>query len=257
MAMKSDQPVKVLVVDVGGTHIKCAGTDHPRLSEFASGPQMTAAEMVKQVLKLTRTWRYDAVTIGYPGVVAGGRPVREPQNLGKGWVGFDFAAAFGRPVGILNDAAMQALGNYSDGKMLFLGLGTGLGSALIVDRVVVPMELAHLQWRKGRDYESYVGDQARKHLGEKKWRAKVLEVVSDFRNALQPDEIVLGGGNARRLKHLPPDTRLGDTLAAFRGGLRLWHDKARSVKVRARLADASDKAEKGKRHRKTTTRTTR
>jgi predicted NBD/HSP70 family sugar kinase len=192
-------------------------------------------------LELTRSWRYDAVSIGYPGVVAGGQPVGDPANLGPGWVGFDFAAAFGRPVRIHNDAAMQALGNYSGGKMLFLGLGTGLGTALIVDGVVVPMELGHLQWRKDREYEDYLGDHGRKRLGEKKWRAKVLQVVSDFRKAMQPDEIVLGGGNARRLKRLPENTRLGDNLAAFHGGLRFWDDQGRSTKIHVRSADAAHK----------------
>ena len=245
--------LKVLVVDVGGTHVKYASTDHPVLSEFASGPRLTAADMVRQVLKFTRGWQYDAVTIGYPGVVAGGLPVRNPQNLGRGWVGFDFAAAFGKPVRIINDAAMQALGDYAGGKMLFLGLGTGLGSALIVDGVVVPMELAHLQCRKGRDYEYYVGDHGRRRLGEKKWRARVLQVVNEFRNALQPDEVLLGGGNARRLKRLPPDTRLGDTLAAFRSGLRLWDDPARSAKAHALPGGGvGDKAGKGTTRRKTT-----
>ncbi len=256
MSNKSGQAMKILVVDVGGTHVKYASTDHAVPQQFPSGPQLTAADMVSQVLKLTRTWRYDAVSIGYPGVVAGGQPVRDPQNLGRGWVGFDFAAAFGRPVRIHNDAAMQALGNYAGGKMLFLGLGTGLGSALIVDRVVVPMELAHLQWRKGRDYEHYVGDHARKRLGEKKWRAKVQQVVSDFRNALQPDEIVLGGGNARRLKSLPPNTRLGDDLAAFHGGLRFWDDWGRSGGIHARPPLEVAKAGKSNR-RNTTARTSR
>jgi hypothetical protein len=241
MADKSAQPMKVLVVDVGGTHVKCASTDHPSRREFASGPRLTAAQMVNQVLKLTRSWRYDVVSIGYPGVVAGGQPVRNPQNLGQGWVGFDFAAAFGRPVRIHNDAAMQALGNYDGGKMLFLGLGTGLGTALIVDGVVVPMELGHLQWRKDREYEYYLGDHGRKRLGEKKWRAKVLQVVSDFRLVMQPDEIVLGGGNARRLKRLPPDTRLGDNLAAFHGGLRFWDGQSHSQEIRARSTDAAGK----------------
>jgi predicted NBD/HSP70 family sugar kinase len=249
MPDKSAQPVKILVVDVGGTHVKFGSSDHPSPVEYASGPRLTAAEMVKQVLKLTRNWQYDAVSIGYPGVVAGGRPVRNPQNLGDGWVGFDFAAAFGRPVRILNDAAMQALGDYTGGKMLFLGLGTGLGSALIVDRAVVPMELAHLRWRKGRDYEYYVGDRGRKRLGEKKWRAKVRQVVRDFRNALQPDEIVLGGGNAHRLKRLPPNTRLGDDRGALRGGLRFWDDQSRSDKIHARTADGVD--ENNRRRKKT------
>jgi polyphosphate glucokinase len=257
MSNKSDQPLKILVVDVGGTHVKCASTDHTSPRQYPSGPQLTAADMVNQVLKLTRTWRYDVVSIGYPGVVAGGRPVRDPKNLGQGWVGFDFAAAFGRPVRIHNDAAMQALGNYSGRKMLFLGLGTGLGTTLIVDGVVVPMELGHLEWRKDRDYEYYLGDHGRKRLGEKKWRAKVLQVVSDFRMVMQPDEIVLGGGNARRLECLPDNTRLGDDLAAFHGGLRFWDDQARSAKIRARSTHAADKADKSNRRRKTTVPTSR
>jgi predicted NBD/HSP70 family sugar kinase len=257
MSEKPDQPMKILVVDVGGTHVKCASTNHPSQREFASGAQLTAADMVNQVLKITRSWKCDAVTIGYPGVVAGGRPVRDPKNLGSGWLGFDFAAAFNRPVRILNDAAMQALGNYTGGKMLFLGLGTGFGSALIVDHMVVPMELAHLQWRKGRDYEYYVGDHGRRRLGVKKWRAKVLEIVGDFRNSFQPDEIVLGGGNARRLKGLPPVTRLGDDRAAFHGGLRFWDDPRRNAEVRARPSDAADKAGKSKRRTKLTARPSR
>ena len=222
MADESNGPMRILVVDVGGTHVKFATTDHAKLREYKSGPNLTAAEMTDRILKRTRKWRYDAVSIGYPGVVSRGQPVREPRNLGSGWVGFDFERAFGRPVRILNDAAMQALGDYRGGTMLFLGLGTGLGSALIVDGVVVAMELGHLPRRKGRDYESYVGNSARKRLGNKKWRAKVKQVVGEFRNALLPDEIVLGGGNARKLKQLEPQTRHGDDFAAFRGGLRLW-----------------------------------
>lgn len=222
MSDESDRPMKILVVDVGGTHVKFAATDHEDLCEYASGPKHTAAAMAARVLKLTRRWRYDVVSIGYPGVVSHGRPVREPQNLGPGWVGFDFAQAFGRPVRIINDAAMQALGDYRGGTMLFLGLGTGLGSALIVDGAVVAMELGHLPRRKGRDYEHYVGEHGRKRLGKRKWRAEVAQVVHDFRNALLPDEIVLGGGNARRIRDLDPHMRRGDNTAAFRGGLRLW-----------------------------------
>jgi polyphosphate glucokinase len=228
MSAETARPMNILVVDVGGTHIKFAATGHEDLRKFPSGPQMTAAQMVDRLLKLTRNWRYDAVSIGYPSVVSGGRPGREPMNLGKGWVGFDFAAAFGRPVRILNDAAMQALGNYQRGKMLFLGLGTGLGSTLVVDGTIIPMELGHLQRCKGRDYEYYLGNHGRKRLGNKKWRAEVLQVASDFRNALLPDEIVFGGGNARRLKELPPHTRLGEDLAAIRGGLRAWEAQGRS-----------------------------
>jgi polyphosphate glucokinase len=235
MTDESSKAMKILVVDVGGTHVKFASTDHPDISEFASGPDLTAAEMVDRLLKLAKKWKYDAVSIGYPSVVRNGRPALEPANLGTGWVDFDFEKAFGRPVRILNDAVMQALGNYHGGTMLFLGLGTGLGSTLIVDSVIVPMELAHLPRCKGHDYEYYVGNQGRKRLGNKKWRAEVLHVVRDFRNALLPDDIVLGGGNARRLKELPPHTRLGDTLAAFHGGLRLWDTTVEFSRERKRV----------------------
>jgi len=222
MSFEADKSFGILVVDVGGTHVKFAATSHRYLCEFESGPELTAAQMAERVLKLTRKWHYDAVSVGYPGVVRGGRPAREPQNLGRGWVGFDFASAFNRPVKLLNDAAMQALGDYRGGKMLFLGLGTGLGSALIVDDAIVAMELGHLPRHKNHDYEHYVGNRGRKRMGNKKWRAKVEQVVYEFRDALLPDDIVLGGGNARRLKVLPPYTRFGDKLAAFRGGVRVW-----------------------------------
>jgi polyphosphate glucokinase len=241
MADAPSSAKKILVVDVGGTHIKFASTDHPGKCEFDSGPAMTAAEMVEQLLKLTRKWRYDVVSIGYPGVVSAGRPVCEPANLGTGWVEFAFEEAFGKPVKILNDAAMQALGNYQQrGTMLFLGLGTGLGSALIADGVVVPMELGHLQRNKGRHYESYLGNHGRKRLGNKKWRAEVHQVVEDFRKAFLPDEIVLGGGNARRLNELPPHTRLGDTLAAFHGGMRIWGSSPIATKRKSKPSSQSD-----------------
>ena len=217
-----EKPVKILVLDVGGSHVKCFANDRKRQCRFESGDRMSADEMVKEVLKLTRGWRYDAVSIGYPGVVRGGAIAREPHNLGRGWIGFDFQAAFGRPVRIVNDAAMQALGAYQGGHMLFLGLGTGLGSALIVDGVIAAMELGHLRYGNGRDYEHYVGNRGRKRLGGKKWRAKVHEVVLEFRDALLPDDIVLGGGNVHRLKRLPPHTRRGGNHDAFQGGLRLW-----------------------------------
>lgn len=240
MLDKSVKP-KILVVDVGGTHVKFGATGREDLQKFPSGPLLTAAEMVVRVMNLTRKWRYDVISIGYPGVVRDGRPIREPHNLGTGWVGFDFEAAFGRPVRILNDAAMQALGDYRGGKMLFLGLGTGLGSALIVDGVVLALELGHLQRCKNRDYEHYLGNEGRKRLGKKKWRAQVCKVTQDFCNALLPDEVVLGGGNARRVKHLPPHSRLGDDLAAFRGGLRVWEARKRdrrSAAARDRSAGA-------------------
>lgn len=220
------KPRRVLVVDVGGTHMKCAvtGSDEPR--EFKSGPKMTPKQMVKQLATLTRGWRFDVVSIGYPGVVVRGEIVREPYNLGPGWVGFDFRAALKRPVRIVNDAAMQALGCYEGGKMLFLGLGTGLGSALIVDGAVVPMELGHLHCSRHHTYEDFLGERGRKRAGNHRWRKRVADVVQSLERALLPDYIVLGGGNARRLKGLPSHVRLGSNSYAFPGGVRLW-DEAR------------------------------
>jgi len=214
--------MKILAIDVGGSHVKFAATTHNSPSRFDSGPKMTPGQMVKKILKATKGWRYDAVSIGYPGVVRHGSIARDPYNLGSGWVGFDFSAALGRPVKLVNDAAMQALGDYAGGTMLFLGLGTGLGSALIVDGVIAAMELGHLHYAHGRNYEDYVGAQGRARLGNKKWRRKVSDVVEDFRKALLPDYIVIGGGNAVRLKRLPPQTHLGNNDFAFLGGFRLW-----------------------------------
>jgi polyphosphate glucokinase len=174
------------------------------------------------VLKLTRGWRFDVISMGYPGVVRHGEPAEEPHNLGAGWVGFDFRASFGCPVRLINDAAMQALGAYDGGTMLFLGLGTGLGSAIVVDGTVVALELGHLHCSKRHVFEHYLGDQGRKRLGEKRWREKVKEVVEGFRRALLPDYIVLGGGNVARLKRLPRHTRRGSNADAFAGGCRLW-----------------------------------
>jgi len=214
--------MNILVIDVGGTHVKvlCTGRKQPR--RFDSGPDMTAQQMVEGVLKIATGWRYERVSIGYPGPVLHGKPVHEPHNLGPGWVGFDFAAAFGCPVKLVNDAAMQALGSYEGGRMLFLGLGTGLGSALIVGGIVEAMELAHLPYRKGRTYEYYVGEHGLEHLGKKKWRRKVTDVVARLSDALKPDYVVLGGGNARLLKKLPANVRTGDNANAFTGGFRLW-----------------------------------
>ena len=226
MKPAASETLKILVLDVGGTHVKCAATDHRKPVEFSSGPKMTPEVMARKVLKMTRGWRFDAVSIGYPGVVSRGAIVREPHNLGPAWVGFDFHAAFGRPVKIVNDAAMQAIGSYEGGKMLFLGLGTGLGSALIVDGVVAAMELGHLHCGKGKTYEDHVGEAARKRMGNEKWRHRVHDVVEGFRKALLPDVIVLGGGNAARLKRLPPRTRRGDNANAIVGGLRLWDEAA-------------------------------
>jgi hypothetical protein len=214
--------MRILVIDVGGTHVKVLATGHQQRVEIPSGAKMTPAKMVSAVRAATVGWKYDAVSIGYPGAVVHGRPIIEPRHLGSGWLGFDFTKAFGRPVKIVNDAAMQALGSYHGGRMLFLGLGTGLGSALIVDNVLEPMELAHLPFKKGRSYEDYVGLAGLERLGKKKWRRQVNEVVQQLQSAVQADYIVLGGGNARLLKKLPSGVRLGDNSNAFQGGYRLW-----------------------------------
>ena len=214
--------MKILVIDIGGTHVKMLATGHRKFVEIPSGPKMTPAKMVSAVRAATEGWKYDVISIGYPGAVVHGRPISEPHHLGSGWVGFNFKKAFGRPVKIINDAAMQALGSYQGGRMLFLGLGTGLGSALIVENVLEPMELAHLPYRKGRSYEDYLGQAGLKRLGKNKWRHHVKEVVNQLKTALQADYVVLGGGNARLLKKLPPDTRRGDNANAFEGGYRLW-----------------------------------
>jgi polyphosphate glucokinase len=212
---------RILVVDVGGSHVKILATGRREPRKFVSGPTMTPRQMVAGVEKLARGWKYDVVSIGYPGPVLHGRPVAEPHNLGRGWVRFDYGAAFGRPVRIINDAAMQALGGYKGGKMLFLGLGTGLGSALIADGVVEPMELGHLPYKKGT-YEDYVGQRGLDKRGKKKWRRHVADVVAGFVAALEPDDVVLGGGNVRKLKELPDGCRAGDNANAFVGGFRLW-----------------------------------
>jgi len=214
--------MKILVIDIGGAHVKVLATGHQQRVEFPSGPKMTPAKMVSAVRAATVGWKYDAVSIGYPGPVVQGRPISEPHHLGSGWVGFDFKKAFGQPVKIVNDAAMQALGSYQGGRMLFLGLGTGLGSALIVDNVLEPMELGHLPYKKGRTYEDYVGLSGLRRQGKKKWRHQVNEVVQQLKSASQADYVVVGGGNARLLKKLPPSTRLGNNSNAFLGGYRLW-----------------------------------
>lgn len=218
---KANRPMEVLVVDVGGSHVKISATGQEASREFPSGPTLTAEQMVAGVLKCAAGWKYDAVSLGYPGPVLRGRPVSEPHNLASGWVGFDFEAAFGHPVKIINDAAMQALGSYTGGRMLFLGLGTGLGSAMIVDGVVEPMELGHLPYRKGT-YEDYVGKRRLERVGKRKWRRAVEDVVARLITALEPDDVVLGGGNVRKLKKLPPGCRAGENANAFRGGFRLW-----------------------------------
>lgn len=216
---------QILVVDVGGNHVKLLVAGHQTPREFTSGPSMTAEEMVSGVRKAAEGWKYEAVSIGYPGAVLSGRPVSEPHNLGPGWVGFDFDAAFGCPVKLLNDASMQALGSYQGGKMLFLGLGTGLGSAMIVDGILEPMELGHLPYKK-HTYEDYVGVRGLERWGKKKWRKHVSDVVTILMAALRPDDVVLGGGNVKKLKALPHGCRAGDNANAFLGGFRLWEDSA-------------------------------
>ena len=214
--------MRILVIDVGGTHVKVLATGHRKAVKISSGPHMTAAEMVAEVRAATTKWKYDAVSIGYPGSVVQGHPIVEPYHLGRGWVGFDFQKALRRPVKIVNDAAMQALGSYQGGRMLFLGLGTGLGSALIVDNVLEPMELAHLPYKKGHSYEDYIGAAALKRHGKKKWRHRVHKIVQLLEAAMQADYVVLGGGNAKLLTTLPSRACLGTNAHAFTGGYRLW-----------------------------------
>jgi polyphosphate glucokinase len=214
--------MKILVVDVGGTHVKLLATGQVVKRQLDSGPELTPRKMVEGVKKLVADWTYEAISIGVPAPVVRGRIVAEPANLGAGWKDFNFAAAFGRPVKLINDAAMQALGSYRRGRMLFLGIGTGLGSALVTDGVVEPLELAHLPYRNGRTYEDYVGLRGLKRLGKKKWRKHVLTVVDLLRKATISEELVLGGGNARFLKRLPPRARMGANAHAFKGGYALW-----------------------------------
>jgi polyphosphate glucokinase len=212
---------RVLVVDVGGTSVKVLASGQSESRSFRSGLTLTPTRMVSRVKKLVADWPHDVVSIGYPGPVWHGRPVAEPHNLGRGWVGFDFAKAFGCPVKVINDAALQALGCYQGGKMLFLGLGTGLGSAMIVEGIVEPMELAHLPYKKGT-YEEYLGLGGLKRCGKKKWRRHVIDAVKRLIDALQPEDTVIGGGNVAKLKALPLGCRPGDNAHAFRGGFRLW-----------------------------------
>jgi polyphosphate glucokinase len=226
--------MNILVVDVGGTHVKILASGQTERREFDSGPTMTPTEMVARVFKTCEGWDYEVVSMGYPGPVLRGKPVSEPHNLGSGWVGFDFETAFKHPVKIINDAAMQALGSYRGGRMLFLGLGTGLGSALIVDGILEPMELGHLPYRKGT-FEDYVGIHGLERLGRKKWRKRVEDVVERLTAATEAEDVVLGGGNVKKLKELPPLCREGDNDNAFVGGFRLWQQ----TKTEATPAHAS------------------
>jgi polyphosphate glucokinase len=220
-AGRRPQMKRVLVIDVGGTSVKILATGQPESRSFRSGPKLTPRRMVSRVNTLAADWTYDVVSIGYPGPVLGGRPSAEPANLARGWIAFDFAQAFGRPVKVMNDAAMQALGSYEGGKMLFLGLGTGLGTALIANGVVKPMELGHLPFKKGT-YEDYVGRAGLERRGKRRWRRHVADVVERLMAALRPDDTVIGGGNVNKLDVLPRRCRTGENANAFRGGFRLW-----------------------------------
>jgi polyphosphate glucokinase len=217
-----EQPSKkILAIDVGGSHVKALLSGETDRRRFESGPELTAQQMVDGVREAASGWTHDVVSIGIPAPVVAGKIVVEPVNLGGGWVGFDFDAAFGAPTKVSNDAAMQALGSYEGGKMLFLGLGTGLGSALVLDRIIEPLELGHLPFRKAT-FEDYVGERGLERLGKKKWREAVNDVVERLSAAVEPDYVVLGGGNAKKLRELPPKVRLGGNDNAFVGGFRLW-----------------------------------
>jgi transaldolase len=217
--------MRILVIDVGGTHIKVSSTEQLKPVKIKSGLSLTPAKMVSEVKERTRDWQYDAVTIGYPGAVIHGHIASEPFNLGHGWVGYDFEKNFKHPVRIVNDAALQAIGSYEGGRMLFLGLGTGLGTALIIDGIIEPMELAHLPYKKGHTYEDYVGLNGLKKYGKKKWRKKVNEVTEKLKTALEADYVVLGGGNARMIKETAEGTIIGNNSNAITGGIRIWKDK--------------------------------
>lgn len=216
--------MKVLVIDIGGTHVKVASTDHRVPVKILSGPDMTAETMVKQVLDATEDWEYDAVSIGYPGPVEHDHPLTEPHNLSPGWVGFSYKREFRKPLRFINDAAMQALGGYRGGKMLFIGLGTGMGSAVVFDGTVVPLELAHLLYKKGKTYEQYVGLEGLEKRGKKRWRESVLDVIERLKTALVCDYVLLGGGNAKLMKELPSHVILGSNKNAIEGGLKLWQN---------------------------------
>jgi polyphosphate glucokinase len=226
---------RILVVDIGGEHVKFRIGPHGAVERFVSGSRLTPAHMMRQLSKLTRGREFDAVSMGYPGVVFHGRIAGEPHNLGRGWVRYDFARAFGKPLRIVNDAAMQAIGSYQGGRMLFLGLGTGLGATLIIDGVVEPTEVGHMPYKHGHTFEDYVGDRGRKRRGNRKWRKAVRHVIDALKAAFEADYVVLGGGNAARLKRLPNYVRLGDNRNAFTGGLRIWQE-------RGGLATAADVA---------------
>jgi polyphosphate glucokinase len=223
--------VHVLVVDVGGSNVKLRNSADQRTARFKSGKKLTAGKMAKEVRKLTADWDYDVVSIGFPGPVVHGKPVLNPQNLGGGWIGFDFKKAFGQPVKLINDAAMQALGSYEGGRMLFLGLGTGLGSTLIVDDVVVPLELSEIRYSRGRSLEDVLGKRGLKKIGRTRWENAVHAAVANLKIALVVDHVVIGGGNVKKLRRLPEGARRGANRYAFRGGIRLWQELPISARV--------------------------
>ncbi|MER9297477.1 ROK family protein [Mesorhizobium sp. M0621] len=223
---KSGTEKIVLSIDIGGSHVKILTSAGGEERRADSGPDLTPQQMIDAVKKLAEGLSYDVISMGYPGPVNHNRPLTDPANLGKGWAGFDFAGAFGKPVKVVNDALMQAIGSYEGGRMLFLGLGTGLGAAMIADNVAQPMELAHLPYKNGKSFEDYVGERGLVKRGKKKWRRYVFDVVDRLRAAMQPDYVVIGGGNVDKLDELPADSRRGDNTRAFEGGFRLWRDKA-------------------------------
>lgn len=214
--------MRILVIDIGGTNVKVAGSWDRELLKVASGPTMTAGQMAERVLAATKDWEYDVVSIGYPGPVKANQPVKEPRNIGGGWKAFDFEAAFGKPVRVVNDAALQALGSYAGGRMLFMGLGTGLGTAIVSDGRLEPLEIAHLPYKKEQTFEEYLGEAGLERLGKERWIRNVGMVAEMLRNALLCDYVMLGGGNVRKIDTLPPHTRRGGNEYAIDGGIRLW-----------------------------------
>jgi len=222
-AARRAKPPRILVIDLGGTNVKMLASGQKEPRKYPSGPTMTPRRMVRVVKKSVRDWRFDRVSLGFPGPIINECPLREPHNLGSGWMGFNFGKAFGCPVKVINDAAMQALGSYKGGRMLFLGLGTGLGAAMIVDGMLQPMELAHLVYKNGKTYEDYLGLRGLERSGKKKWRKHVVTIVKKLKIALKADYVVLGGGNSKKLKKLPLGAQLGSNANAFLGGFRMWH----------------------------------
>ena len=229
--------MKILVLDVGGSHVKLKLSGQDEVRKFESGPAMTPQQMIDGVRANAADWTYDAVSMGFPAPVVGGKIAKEPVNLGPGWLVFDLEAGLGKPVRVINDAAMQALGGYQDGRMLFLGLGTGLGTTLIVENVVVGLELGHLPYRKEKSFEDYVGEAGLDRRGREKWQASVFDVVARLKAAFVADYILLGGGNVKKLAELPPGARRGDNADAFIGGERLWRDTPKAVSTPQRGDD--------------------